>query len=558
MKTVTLISALASAVIAVLLTFYLSNLKHSDVHYQLSRPIPAEVAGTSGPTIVQQIEIANLGTAVAERLQVKIGKKIEQLTVVKDSAADKFTRFDGAQSTEVDYDALRPTGRVQIVLMGGQAISDGDLVVRDLSGPAKPALAVQTSPWSKLPYFVAIVVVLLYFYLSIRSLAKDSFVTTVRYDLPKALRRRKPFLISEDDWERSLKDGARMLALNEYNLSTDPTTWTAYKVLNAPAPEGMPHDVWDAVAGAISKGLVEKLQTESANAGFYGVVNTVRSFLIAPRPVSLPAESWQQLIRRLGQFYTTVLLQETIKWHRIENLRVGLATTKPEQVDEEAWSRYMDVLRRLYFWTLAKAVSAAADPINFLNGSNLSILSSEDRDNLNWLAYYRQMAKLPDVTTTSGARTFSSMLKPAFMSDEDYVRLSQRAGAVLKASESEKRSIALLHNIGQILGGATLSTERPEVIPLDDWKNLKELELRIVMARRDLELREKVLNQEQSETARLKDTVLGQLKILHAFINDPDVVNRIEQYEGVFAPGNLATLKRLAEMLQDLRHNGKD
>ncbi|HLK17735.1 MAG TPA: hypothetical protein VKT81_02230 [Bryobacteraceae bacterium] len=46
----------------------------------------------------------------------------------------------------------------------------------------------------------------------------------------------------------------------------------------------------------------------------------------------------------------------------------------------------------------------------------------------------------------------------------------------------------------------------------------------------------------------IKAKVVRQLEVINDFISDPGVLDRIEEYEELFAPGNLANLKTLAAM----------
>src|SRR5579864_6442139 len=106
--------------LVILVAGYYLNLKTPDVRYQLSSPIPTDVAD---PTkVVQQIEITNIGRAVARRVQIKIKKSVGKVTVFKDSQSDNYTVFDSARMTEVIYDSLRPAGRIQIGLSGGPSL----------------------------------------------------------------------------------------------------------------------------------------------------------------------------------------------------------------------------------------------------------------------------------------------------------------------------------------------------------------------------------------------------------------------------------------------------
>ena len=51
--------------------------------------------------------------------------------------------------------------------------------------------------------------------------------------------------------------------------------------------------------------------------------------------------------------------------------------------------------------------------------------------------------------------------------------------------------------------------------------------------------------------SELKQKIEKQLRIVHEFIADPTVVDRIEEYDDIFSPGNFENLKRLSQSLKE-------
>ncbi|MGA2885991.1 MAG: hypothetical protein ABSE80_12690 [Halobacteriota archaeon] len=96
------------ALAGVFAAYYL-NQKSADVRYDLSRPITLDNSNPKKVVIAQQIEIANSGNAVAQKLRIRIANQIKILSFIKDSQADKSEQFiDNLGATEILYDELRP------------------------------------------------------------------------------------------------------------------------------------------------------------------------------------------------------------------------------------------------------------------------------------------------------------------------------------------------------------------------------------------------------------------------------------------------------------------
>jgi hypothetical protein len=126
-----------SALLVALFAYYL-NLRSPDLAFQLSSPIDVETSSADAPPkIVQQIEVLNTGNAVAQKVQIRIRKPVGAITLTKDSEGDKYEQFKLPQGgVELDYEALRPAGRIKVSLTGGEPLIEQDLDIRHQDGVA--------------------------------------------------------------------------------------------------------------------------------------------------------------------------------------------------------------------------------------------------------------------------------------------------------------------------------------------------------------------------------------------------------------------------------------
>jgi hypothetical protein len=542
--------ALVPLLAAAAFTYYI-NQKGPDLRYQLSRPIPMETEGTASAKVVQQIEIANVGKAVAQKLQVKIKKAVGKLTVLKDSQSDNYARFDAAGSTELMYDSLQPSGRVQIVLSGGEPLAEQDVEVRHLQGPARLALTSQASPWSWLPASLLTTFSLLYLWLSARAFAREHFRSISHWDPAAILRRKKPPLVSDDEWMSILADSAGRMADKELGETSDVSSWRVYRLLNSNKPERLADAAWDKILPAMIDGFTSRVEATASTAHVYGNLPDIRKLLVIPKPSALFDEPWTRLLASLSARYVAALEASDFTWDHPPSLLVKrLAETKPDGVLERDWEGHQGRVRSLYFALSFRELSGTDKPMERMKSLDLTSLSDFESKILKTFAYHREMEKVPSVCTPHGANRFLNSDKPNFMSEADYESLAGTAQTVKRATEDERRYSALFRQITGLLNASPLAVDMPEGISTDDWAGLKRIEQTLVATPKETERRHAELVQREAEASTLKAKVLRQLEVINTFISDPDVLSRIEDYDGVFAPGNLANLRSLAALRQ--------
>jgi hypothetical protein len=526
---------------------YYLNLKSPDVRYQLSTPITTGTDAAGTLRVVQQIEVANLGNAVAQKVQVKLKKSIGKPTVMPDSRGDTFQQFDSAGSTELIYDALRPAGRFQIVLSDAAPLSDQDIEVRHLEGIAKPALGSQSSTWSQWTSYLSLALAVLYSYLSSRKFFQELYARKVRWEPEAMLKRKKPLLLSNEDWESMLEDAAWRLGERNSGETADVSSWVVYRLLDSPRPESVAAETWDKVLPKLAKSLLSRAEGAASSAQTYGYDEDIRKLLVADKPLAMYEEPWAKLMASVGRMYVATSVMASIHGSNPSTVLRQFSETRPQNISENQWESYMDRLRSVYFEKLFYNLRLEFAPFAYLRKADLTPLSPSEAESLRQFAYQHEMRSVPDVSTATGAEQFLSGIKPDFMSERDYLRLTDIAKTTKQVAEDKRQYVALLAQLKSLIAGSSLA-ETADGVPTAEWANLRRIEGAVVTAAAENQVRAADLSQEEAATAKLKTKVLKQLAVINTVLGDSGVLDRIEDYEELFAPGNLSNLRRLVAL----------
>ena len=548
------LGGLVTSVIVLLLGYYLNHLKSPDVRYQLSSPITVEAATGMPPKLVQQIEIANSGSATAQRVQVRMQKSVGTITLSKDSEGDKSEQLKiPSGGTELDYEALRAGGRIKISLVGGDPLTDGDLEVRSQDGLAKRALASENPIWSLFKVILIVSPMILYWVWLIREMVRDTFRSRCRLHPIDVLEMKKPLLLSRAQWEESLREEAVTHAVTrEAGETGDVPSWHIYRLLNTGMPEHLPGDIWAKVLPGLIEAFVSRLASVAQASDRWPNPTEIGKLLTIQKPRTVFDESWNRSRKDLGYRFCTAVVTSTISAN-FRNPGPIFETAKADGLERERQEALENWLSSLYFATIVRRIQGSWQPMDAFGKEELDFLSKSDLEILKEFAYGLQMKKVLMPSSEPRATQFLADGKPAFMTDNDFDRFEGLAKAVLEANNDKRRNSAFLAEIRHLLAGDGLGSVMPPEVDPDGWARLKKMEDEIVTARNKNEQKCAELIKQENETATLKAKLLRQLDLINTFINDPAVVDRIEEYDGVFAPGNLVNLRRLAEQLRSLR-----
>ena len=496
---------IAGAMLA-LFAYYL-NQKTPELVYQLSSPITIEQPSGGLPRIVQQIEIANKGNALAPKVQIKTKKALGTITVTKDSEGDNYQELKTADGgTELDYDPLRPAGRVKISVVGGDPLTEQDLDIRYLNGAAKPALTSERTIWSWFPDLPAFALLILYLWLSGKTLYKDSFLSKCKYHPIQALHVKKPIVISHDVWIECLEEAVRRAANRGLSETNDVSSWPIYGLLNSERPKNLPPDVWGTLLPDLVAGFVTRLTSTAQSSSRWSNTEDIRKFLALPRPALVFEETWNKAKTELGAMYIAATVRSVTLYGDAAGSLEALSSV---DLDPAERAKFRKILQSLDKAALINEVSESFDPLRTLEQVDLKHLASAD-------------------------------------------------ARAVKAFANWARYERLIAEIKAMIEGSGLGPTAPREILSEDWVNLKQIETDLVEGRKqnakmrsELHAQGQEVAKQKDETAGLRAKVTRQLDVINTFLNDPTVVNRIEEYEDVFAPGNLSNLKTLAERLAE-------
>jgi hypothetical protein len=209
----------------------------------------------------------------------------------------------------------------------------------------------------------------------------------------------------------------------------------------------------------------------------------------------------------------------------IEELTEFLKSPKPVEIDVKNWD-YLRLFPQIELKNrLEREILTNKNPITYIENIDLSILESSYKKSLERKAYDKQIDSYGSIMTVETAEKILTTERPHWIKDIDYKYLVSKAEQ-LKAIE-EKETI-----LDDKIKEESIKTNKIKDecnSKLEEYKNkIQEIDA------------------ESKEVSELKNRIENQLHIINLVINEPDKIERIENYSQTFAPGNFEDLKKLA------------
>jgi len=497
---VKIIAPLLVIVVGALFTYVL-NKDAPDVRYILSDRIPISVLMPSkaAPENVQQLEIKNIGSAPAKKVQVLIHGNITAYHIAKLSEADSVQTFNRGQSFEAVYQELPVQGSFKLIFTSNGVITDSDLSIRHLTGKAKEALTKGKDPFyiSVVFLVVSIVYMLLVLY-EARKIAVE-----IRFQFKNArelLLQKKPWYIPEQKWDSIYSKELKDRIYKDHFYGAKLFDCGSYQLLSVDKPTHLDEVAWTTIVNQA---------IESLEKGYASIVSSwqkdwILELLAVKKPKQFPENKWRELEKKANEQFIFLVEQHA---YSTESILVALKEKKPDLIQEYAWENHIKELQKSYKAHLAQDLDWASNPIEFLNNQDLAVLTSNDARDIEQRAYQLALSKLPDIFNHSNAQKFLDSEKPEWLKDADYQLHKKKAEESVKLSKVN-----------------------------EDAAQLKKDKL--------------ALKEEKNHVSKLKNKIEGQLNIIHSLLSDPVSLDRIESYCDDFAPENFRALKRLAELLK--------
>ncbi|MGD0960693.1 MAG: hypothetical protein ABSB19_12875, partial [Methylomonas sp.] len=464
------------------------------------------------PKVAQQIDVVNRGNLTATKIQIKLAKHVEKITIKKDSQEDNVNQHNiPSGGEEVDYSSLQPTGRFTLTIINSDPLNDNDLDVRDDSGRARSAL-VDTDNIVSSSANVALWLIMLFYVLSFsQSLRKGLLFNKARSNPFEILKTRRPFFLSDALWKEIIEEAIDHIDSSRANSDTydTPSSWQLYKLLNGDKPEDISDVDWSKALSNVQKALNNRLLTKASLAHTSRKINSITEILKVHRPKNFEEPAWKDLQAKLVEIYHATLLSKVLQWRfDYQEIIKAISAVQSTDCDEAIHKSDLECFLKIYKAALVEDAINSHDPANFSASIDVSLLNGKDLKVIKEFAYFLQVRQILSINTVMDAKSFLKSPRPEILNDADYRLLRNLAETIIQVDTQEQ----------------------------------------------DVQRKDANLAKEAAETQKLKAKILNQLNFINDFIENPNVIDKIEEYENIFAPGNMENLRKMAVMLKSVDH----
>lgn len=339
-------------------------------------------------------------------------------------------------------------------------------------------------------------------------------VFSVKYeinDFIKILKLSKPQHFSENKWDeiriKILKTMESIFRNNNYSSDKGIEELDIYKLLCANCPEYLSKDEWNDFSARLADVLKDIIIQKISRS--YLSSDDMLYFLSVKKPQTFIESSWNELIELMYNKYVVLKKQEIIAlYYDNEKLIKELNQEKPRDISLKYWDKCIDYIKKIYKVNVLYKMYSDKEPIEFLNNQPIKYLN--ESDTLKSQAYSIQLTNYYIESLNEEYTNFISSGKPDWIKETDY-------NIILQYLE---RSFELNTLINQ-------NKDKSEALDEDRKKLLLE----------------------SYQVNELREKITYQLEVLDAFLSDPTVLERIEEYNNVFAKGNFENLLKVASLL---------
>jgi len=496
----------AIGVIVVPFVIWGINQNKPDVRFTLSDPI--QLGQVDGGKIWQQIEVRNNGNIEAKDIQIKVNAQISSHEISKNSEADKPEIFPSADIFELRYPILPPGGVFTLTLGATKSkVELANISVLHNKGRGVEAFSRKSFFAEFIAWAVVILLGLFYLIAGGRSVLVDELESDSKCRSESLLMKQKPFYIGDQRWSR-LRNTAIENVLSYSDKYKDDTSATkVYRILCDEKPSYLSDDEWNkrrkAAEAEVEENLLRRIRSAYESDKLLLAVQL-------KRPNNMSEITWLNLQKEANERFLE-LMQRKFEWASLDKLSTFLKEEIPEGIEQNTWKKYVESLEKKYVDEIERGLYFSDKPYEFLEQQNLSRLSETDTSRLKDKAYRLAIKQFPDLHKLKEAENFLKETKPKWMTGEDYEKYTQIA----------QKTVDL----------ESLMKEYNEKAAL--------------------------LEKEKAELSKNIETVTSQLEIINQVLRDPTVLERIEEYNNPFAPGNFVNLKKIVEFIKEVEETSQ-
>jgi len=285
------------------------------------------------------------------------------------------------------------------------------------------------------------------------------------------------------------------------NYTTYVAETKSYKILSNERPAYLNDDEWE-ILRKKAEGLVEENFLKDLRKAYEGE----KLLLIAKIkcPTHMSDSTWKELQESLNSRFMEVKQRE-VRLTGCDELAKVLSEKAPEGIQSETWKKYLEYVREKYVYEIGRMLHLSDNPCELLEKQELSHIPKEEVEHLASTAYRLALEQIPDLYEPNEAVKFLKESKPGWMKEADYAEYQKTAQ---KTVELERVS-------------------------------------------REYREKTELLEKEHDDLSSKIKKITSQLDIVNQVLNDPTALERIEEYNNPFAPGNFENLKTVGRILRE-------
>jgi hypothetical protein len=522
---------------------YILTNKSAELKYTLSEGIPTTFIDNNKKEIIQQLTILNTGNDVAKNILVRIDASIGDYAITKYSLSDesKVTKTDS--SFEILYPLLPIEGKITYIFKTSiSGINDNNLKITYDNGKAEKALGSNSLNISNI---ISTILMIIYFILILREFLKfqiENLKSRSEYEnYFDFLNKKKPFYIGLKNWNEIREKYIKNISIK--NTWKTIEEYDVYKILNQEMPNFITKEEWSLLTSKSIELLDEKIKEIIDKPSFA----THESLLLIKKPKLFPEQKWQELEERINKNFVDKEYLDFIRFNYndtklIERIKKG----QPKGLSHKYWEEYNKIiLDLLYLRNLHSILKYKS-----LNNESIKFLSDEEQNILTTLLYKVKLNSLNIIDSFDSAKYFKKQEKFDWLKQEDYDRLSENANKYIELDKNEERNRIYYQLLKDITIHNFHLKTKPELIENTEWDKLKELEDSILNKLEIIKKDSIENNIQKRKNKKLKKKLSKQLEILNDFFDEPNSINRVEDYDNPFSIGNFERLKEFSKKLQ--------
>ncbi|MCM3711478.1 hypothetical protein [Sporosarcina luteola] len=531
--------SLIISILAGLIVLYFQQ-QSPEIKYTLSENIPiiGDIAGLEKDTNIQLLEVKNTGNKEANNIQILLNGEIENVSVEKNSSGDEFQIYKSHDKFELVYTSLPVKGTFKLVIQSNlQPIKDSTLTIKHNEGQGINALENHKISFSLIIAWIIIVIYLLSTFkdLYIRSLYRKSYY----FNQLNILHKLKPWYISNGHWKEIRNTAIDTLLTNDFDSKTIEEV-AGYKLLSDDKHSNITMNEWEKIIKS-SEEQIKRWVDKYINRSFRKS-NEISVLLKTKRPKYYSEISWLELINVIERELVEKLKKEigNNSFDQLMSIDFSILNILKRENKEDFTYYYLQLLVN----EIESSINESEEPfdiyIKYCDGND--IIPQYLLNRLERVAKNKQLIITPNLYEKENAEKFIEEASERNYGDYYFSVLSKVARSTIELENKILKYNYLNRTLRQISNSNNEPIIKPDFLNVDEYESLKKLFIKI----NEYKSNRKEVEDAKEELIPLKRKIEKQLSIIDIVLNNPEGIEKIEDYSSEFSPGNFRNIKELA------------